>query len=246
MRGHVIPAAHVQRLRTSSTDDRLGIDGPRGRLGRCLRCDAWLVVQVAGPGAPELLGNEDTLPRPRRGLELDQAIVVRLIAIERALHVLAYLIVAAVTLVLWADFEAVHRWATGLVRNLSPAGHPFLSTNLSRLSHLKVETLEVVLVAAIAYAVLEGIEALGLWWQRRWAEYLTVVATATFIPIEVYEIAQRVTWLRVGTLVINVAVVVYLVVAKRLFGIRGGKMALEESGTDWNDVIEHPAEAHLA
>ena len=41
----------------------------------------------------------------------------------------------------------------------------------------------------------------------------------------------------------NVAVVVFLVVAKRLFGVRGGRMALEESGTDyWSHVIEHPAD----
>ncbi len=246
MRGHVIPAAHVQRLRPGSLDDRLGIDLPRGRLGRCLRCDAWLAVDVPGSGAPEVLGDESTLPRPRRGVELDQAIVVRLIAIERVFHVLAYLIVAAVAIVLWADYGAVHRWASGLVRNLSPAGHPLLSSNLSRLSHLKVGTLEVLLAAAIGYAVLEGIEAVGLWLEKRWAEYLTVVATATFIPFEVYEISQRVTWLRLGALVINVAVVAYLVAAKRLFGLRGGRLALEEEGTDWSDVIEHPVEAHIA
>ena len=246
VRGHVVPAAHVQRLRSGSPDDRLGIDVSRGRLGRCLRCDAWLAVDIPGPAAPDLLGNDGTLPRPRRGIDLDQAIVVRLIAIERVFHVLAYLVVAAVAIVLWADYGAVHRWASGLVRNLSPAGHPLLSANLSRLSHLKVGTLEVLLVAAIGYAVLEGIEAVGLWLERRWAEYLTVVATATFIPFEIYELAQRVTWLRIGALVINVAVVVYLVVAKRLFGLRGGRMALEKAGTDWSQVIEHPIKAHIA
>jgi hypothetical protein len=41
-------------------------------------------------------------------------------------------------------------------------------------------------------------------------------------------------------------VVAYLVIAKRLFGLRGGRLALEEAGTDWEHVIEHPAEAHLA
>jgi uncharacterized membrane protein (DUF2068 family) len=246
MRGHVIPAARVQRLRSGDPDDRLGLDGPRGRLGRCLRCDAWLAVGVPASEAPELLGNDDTLPRPRRGVELDQAIVVRLIAIERVFHVLAYLTVAAVTVVLWTDYAAVHHWAAGLVRNLSPAGHPFLSANLSRLSHIKVGTLEIVLAAAVGYALLEGIEAVGLWWERRWAEYLTVVATATFIPIEAYEIAQRVTPLRIAALVINVAVVAYLAVAKRLFGLRGGRTALDEAGTDWGYVIEHPVEAHLA
>ena len=45
---------------------------------------------------------------------------------------------------------------------------------------------------------------------------------------------------------INVAVVVYLVVAKRLFGLRGGQKALEEAGTDWPFVLDHPDAAHLA
>ncbi len=246
MRGHIVPAAGVRRLRPGTGDDRLGLDGSHGRLGRCLRCDVWVQVQAPGPGAPEVLGDDDTLPRPRRGIELDQSLVVRLIAIERALHVLAYLAVAAVAVVLWADFGAVHRWATNLVHTLSPAGHPLLSSNLSRLSHLKVSTLEVVLVAALGYAVLEAVEAVGLWRERRWAEYLTAVATATFIPIEVHELIQRVTWVRVGALVINLAVVAYLVVAKRLFGLRGGKAALEEAGTDWGDVLAHPHDPHLA
>jgi uncharacterized membrane protein (DUF2068 family) len=246
MRGHIVPAARVQRLRAGTADDRLGLDTPRGRLGRCVRCDLWLAVEVPGPDVPEVLGDDTTLPRPRRGSELDQALVVRLIAVERALHVLAYLTVAAVAVIVWADYGAVHRWATDLVHNLSPAGHPLLSSNLSRLSHLKVSTLELVLSAALAYAVLEGIEAVGLWRERRWAEYLTVVATAAFIPLEIDELVQRVTWLRVGALVVNVAVVAYLVAAKRLFGARGGRAALEAAGTDWPEVLAHPDVAHLA
>ncbi len=62
----------------------------------------------------------------------------------------------------------------------------------------------------------------GLWWAKRWAEYLTLVSTALFVPFEVYEITEGVSALKVIILVINVAIVVYLLVAKRLFGIRGG------------------------
>ncbi len=246
MRGHVVPAAQVRCLRPGTSDDRLGLEGPRGRFGRCLRCDLWLAVAPPGPGAPEFLGADDTLPRPRRGTELDQSLVVRLIAVERSLHVLAYLAVALVAVVLWADYGTVHHWATNLVHTLSPAGHPFLTSNLSRLSHLKVGTLEIVLAAALAYAALEAVEAVGLWRGRRWAEYLTAVATATFVPLEVHELVQRVTWLRVAALVVNLAVVAYLVLAKRLFGLRGGRKALEEAGTDWAFVLGHPEQAHLA
>ena len=75
--------------------------------------------------------------------------------------------------------------------------------------------------------VLEGVEAIGLWFERRWAEYLTVVATASLLPIEVLELTRHATPLKAAGFVVNVAVVVYLVVAKRLFGVRGGRARYE-------------------
>jgi uncharacterized membrane protein (DUF2068 family) len=75
------------------------------------------------------------------------------------------------------------------------------------------------------YAVLEGVEAVGLWWQKRWAEYLTLIATALFLPLEIWELTHRVTPFKILAFIINVAVVVYLLYAKRLFGIRGGAAA---------------------
>jgi hypothetical protein len=69
------------------------------------------------------------------------------------------------------------------------------------------------------------VEAVGLWLGRRWAEYLTFVATVVFVPYEVYELIKSVSVLKVLALVINVAIVVYVLVAKRLFGLRGGGRA---------------------
>jgi hypothetical protein len=54
-----------------------------------------------------------------------------------------------------------------------------------------------------------------------------MVATSIFLPYEVYDLTVKVTWLRVGALVINLLLVVYLVWSKRLFGVRGGKKAYE-------------------
>jgi uncharacterized membrane protein (DUF2068 family) len=69
----------------------------------------------------------------------------------------------------------------------------------------------VLALGAFLYAVLFATEGLGLWLGLRWAEYLTVVATASFVPIEIFEILQRLDLLRVGALVMNLAVVGYLV-----------------------------------
>jgi hypothetical protein len=51
---------------------------------------------------------------------------------------------------------------------------------------------------------------LGLWKGKRWAEYLTVIATSTLIPFEVYDLARRLTMVRAAALVVNVAPVLYL------------------------------------
>jgi hypothetical protein len=70
--------------------------------------------------------------------------------------------------------------------------------------------------------VLEGIEAIGLWLTKRWAEYLTFIATTLLLPLEIYEIIHKGTALKVIGFIINLAVVIYLLFAKRLFGLRGG------------------------
>ena len=79
----------------------------------------------------------------------------------------------------------------------------------------------------LVYGAVEGIEAVGLWYQRRWAEYLTFLVTASLLPFEAYEISTRTTPFKVIAFLINVAVVVYLLFAKRLFGLRGGAAADE-------------------
>ena len=75
----------------------------------------------------------------------------------------------------------------------------------------------VLAIGAIAYALLEATEGVGLALRRRWAEYLTVIATGVLIPYEVYEVVHRPTVFKVGALLLNVAVVGYLAYRKRLF-----------------------------
>ena len=61
------------------------------------------------------------------------------------------------------------------------------------------------------YAALLLTEGVGLLLRKRWAEYFTVVTTALFIPLEIYEIARHATWMKLGVLAINVAIVWYLI-----------------------------------
>ncbi len=64
---------------------------------------------------------------------------------------------------------------------------------------------------AIAYGLLEGAEAYGLWRRRRWGEYLTIVATSLLLIPEVDELAKRPTALKAAGLALNVLIVAYLV-----------------------------------
>jgi uncharacterized membrane protein (DUF2068 family) len=64
--------------------------------------------------------------------------------------------------------------------------------------------------AAIAYGMLEGAEAYGLFTRRRWGEWLTVVATSLLFIPEIWELTKSASVLKVGAVVLNVAVVLYL------------------------------------
>ena len=72
--------------------------------------------------------------------------------------------------------------------------------------------LEAIGVGTYLYAALFATEGVGLWFQKRWAEWLTIVITTSFIPLEIYEIVRHANAMRIATLVFNVAAVVYLVV----------------------------------
>ena len=200
------------------------------RWYRCLRCDAWLPLPL--PQRPKWSHPPDRseLELPLRGRALRDKIVLRVIAVDRALHFLVLGVLAAVAFTLASH----HTQATRLVDRLnslfygshagSSAPHG-LPREIERLLTLNVNTFRLIGLGAAAYAILEGAEAYGLWFQRRWAEYLTFVATTLFVPYEVYEIADKLTVFRVGAFVVNLAILLYLLLAKRLFGLRGGAAA---------------------
>ena len=111
--------------------------------------------------------------------------------------------------------------------------------DLQYLFAVNITNLYLVGAAIAAYALLEGIEAIGLWFAKRWAEYLTFVATIVFIPYEIDELIKGITALKVVAFIINVAVAVYLLYAKRLFGLRGGgraERAEREADTGWTAI----------
>ena len=229
MHGHVTPGAaarYPDRQLQVPLDDS-------SQLARCLRCDAWVRTPTPPADAPPA-----DLPRPLRGTALDELVVVRAIAVERGLHVVFFLAMAVLLVLVELGLPALQRDAQVMLTALDQtrSGHQFLATWLNDLVNLDGGHVWVLALIALAYAALEAVESVFLWRGKRWAEYLTVVATAAFLPLEVYEIVEKVSALKVGALLVNLAIVAYLIWAKRLFGVRGGLSGLDRdlaSGVDW-------------
>ena len=192
----------------------------------------------------------EALSKPRRGQPLQEAILMRLIAINKASHALVFTVLAAMLVVLETNFGRLHAWAQSVADALGSqlgdtgqgASQTWLSRQMRHVLDLKPGTVHLLLILAVVYAVIEWTEAIGLWKERRWAEYLTVLATAGFLPLEIHELVDRVTALRVGALIVNVALIVWLVRAKHLFGARGGPATLHEH-VDWAAVLAVPTPA---
>ncbi|HMC06444.1 MAG TPA: DUF2127 domain-containing protein [Solirubrobacterales bacterium] len=231
VRGHELVGTDVRELR--SEDAIVAREEGGVRWHRCLRCDSWLPLPPPAAAARDHLAPREQIELPLRGKALRDKIVLRVIAIDRALHVVilaalavAVFLIAAHERQLREDFYRVLADVQGGVAG-GPlqAGHSKLSGKLGELFSLDRGTLHWVGAGLAALAMLEAAEAIGLWFQRRWAEYLTFVATTLLLPLEVYELTSTVSWFKVTALIVNIAIVVYLLLAKRLFGLRGGPAA---------------------
>jgi uncharacterized membrane protein (DUF2068 family) len=209
--------------------ERLTVDTVDGPAWRCLRCGSFVVGEPRGSGPP------DHAPVVLRGKALRDAAILRVLAVERGIR--------GVLLVLLAYGVYAFDGARNALRQVFDTYLPLLRPVADRLgvdlaSAMPVRLIEKALDAehstllmvsagVLAYGVLELVEAVGLWLMRRWGEYVAVVGTGVFIPLEVYEIVERVTWLRLVALLLNLFAVVYILWTKRLFGIRGGRQAFE-------------------
>ena len=115
----------------------------------------------------------------------------------------------------WLDYWA--DWAENQL-NLNVGRNIILQLLLKVLVYIGAfNHITLIAVSAILYAGLEATEGVGLAMRRRWAEYLTVIATGVLIPYEAYEVVMRPTLFKVGALLLNLAVVGYLGYRKRLF-----------------------------
>jgi uncharacterized membrane protein (DUF2068 family) len=78
---------------------------------------------------------------------------------------------------------------------------------VSRISDVRLW--KIALVASI-YAILRFVEAFGLWYALPWAEWMAAITGGIYIPFEAADLIRRVTWFRLLVLVINSAIVLYM------------------------------------
>ncbi len=135
---------------------------------------------------------------------------IHFIAFEKAIKGVVLLVVALRMLTLFN--RNVQAWAEDFInRHGIDLTNRYVQSAVERLAGVGNKQLIAFSVIAVIYAGLLFTESVGLWLQKRWAEYLTAFATALFIPFELYELYERFTWVRIAILVLNIFVVWYLV-----------------------------------
>ena len=142
------------------------------------------------------------------------------IAAERAFRAFVLLVIGIVLVT-----HPHTNWATEIQRVIQKMGlnpkENWIRKLLDKIASIGPSRNVIFGLIALAYGALEGAEAYGLWKRRRWGEWLTVIATSLLFVPEVWELTKSATFLKVGALLVNIAVVAYLL--WRIRRDRGGE-----------------------
>jgi uncharacterized membrane protein (DUF2068 family) len=143
-------------------------------------------------------------------MKSSHATMLRAIAVFKFLKA-AMLIAASLGALrlLHQDVGAVAEHWVHILR-LDPGNH-YVETALARASRLSPTQIKQLGLGGLFYAALFLTEGIGLWLRKRWAEWLTVIITSTLVPLELYEIWRHITAMKIVALVINLAIVGYLI-----------------------------------
>jgi uncharacterized membrane protein (DUF2068 family) len=105
----------------------------------------------------------------------------------------------------------LHSAAEEIVRHLhlNPARH-YPRIFLDAAARVTDTQLWLLALTAFLYAVVRFIEAFGLWRRKRWAAWFGVLSGGVYVPVELFEVAHRLSWVKLGVLSVNLAIVAYL------------------------------------
>jgi uncharacterized membrane protein (DUF2068 family) len=136
--------------------------------------------------------------------------LVRLIAIFKLLKAVLLIAVGVAALKLLHQDVAsvVEHWVAKL--GLDP-GQQYVDRALQKAANLTPNKIKGLGIGSFIYAGLFLTEGIGLWLLKPWAEWFTVIVTSSLVPVELYEIYRHPSPIKVLVLIINIAVVGYLV-----------------------------------
>jgi uncharacterized membrane protein (DUF2068 family) len=123
--------------------------------------------------------------------------------------------------------RGLHDAAEKVVRDfhLNPARH-YPHIFLDAAARVNDNQLWLLALSAFLYAVVRFIEAFGLWRRKLWAAWFGVLSGGIYIPLEIFEVARRLSWVRLTVLSINLAIVAYLAYAITVAGRPPGNPSL--------------------
>lgn len=191
-KGHVTYAPDEPELRERLTAPTAG-----GPAWRCLRCGAFVTDghHSHGPAA--------AAPLIHRGKELRSELLLRVFSVERFLR---FLVLGAAAYGVWRfRYDKVgiqHAFNNALPAIRTLYGDLGFNVNHSKLLGfiqdaftLNSRTLLYLAIGLAVYAIIELVEAVGLWLGQRWGEYFAMAATSAFLPYEIYDLTVKLTWL---------------------------------------------------
>ena len=139
-----------------------------------------------------------------------QTAVLRLIAAFKLFKAVLLLIIGLAAIHLM--HRDVQEFALKVARHIrSDPDSKFLHALIAKVAGVSTKRLEVLGIGAFVYSTLYFIEGTGLLLARRWAEWMAVITTGGFIPLEIYEVFHHPHWVRIAVMIANIAIVVYLV-----------------------------------
>ncbi|MBE1158885.1 DUF2127 domain-containing protein [Dyella acidiphila] len=148
--------------------------------------------------------------KPSSEIEARHSFGLRVIAIYKAIKTVCLIIVAFVAFGLHKEQNFDH--LVHMLEHLSLSDSNGLRLQLVQLlEQMGPGKFVAIGIVALCYAAIFATEGTGLWLRKHWAEWFTVIATGSLIPFEVYEVFHKFSWLKVGALLANVAIVIYLV-----------------------------------
>jgi uncharacterized membrane protein (DUF2068 family) len=154
--------------------------------------------------------SEHRLTKPSTDIEQQHSVGLRVIAIYKGIKTIGLIILAFMAFGLHREKTFDH--LIDILEHLSLTDTNGLRWQLvEMLENLGPSKFVAIGIVALVYAAIFATEGTGLWLRKHWAEWFTVIATGSLIPVEIYEVFHRFTWLKLAALIANVAIVLYLV-----------------------------------